>query len=200
MNSFQRPLIIEIVIGYMLKVWKSEKKITKFKSEFNAIRHGDYFEFINLIREPIPFLVSYKNGEVAIETVSNKDDCDFEGLLKSGPSMVLYFKKCFEEYGNIIDNEINNDLFYDVALFEISIRMHAKNYKLINEREDLITIIPKLCKHENISESDTILIDRGRQFLNMIKHNKNQFPSWEDGINNFILANNTLIKYKITVL
>jgi hypothetical protein len=45
----ERPLIIEVVIGYMLKVWKSQKKITKYKNEFNAIRHGDYFEFINLI-------------------------------------------------------------------------------------------------------------------------------------------------------
>ncbi|MEO0037975.1 MAG: hypothetical protein RIQ59_1186 [Bacteroidota bacterium] len=196
----ERPFIIEVVIGYMLKVWKAKKKITKFKHEFNAIRHGDYFEFINLINKPfIPF-VSYKNGILSLETESNKKDLDFEGMMKSGNSMIKFYKECIIEYGIIIDSEVSDDIFYDVALFEVSIRMHAKNYNLIEEREDLVTIIHKLCKHYNISESDTILIDKGRVFLNMIKHFKNQFPSWEKGVENFKLANQTLIKHRITVI
>lgn len=196
----ERPLIIGVVVGYMLKVWKSKKKIIKYKSEFNAIRHGDYFEFINLIKEPFTSFVSYKNGIVSLETESNKEDFDFEGLLKSGNSMLKFYKGCLQEFGDINDTEIDDNLFYEVALLEISIRMYANNYNLITEREGLITIIPKLCKHYNIPESDIILVDKGRVFLNMIKHYKNQFPTWEDGIENFKLANQTLIKYGITVI
>lgn len=196
----ERPLVIEVVIGYMLKVWKSQKKIIKYKSEFNAIRHGDYFEFINLIKEPFEPFISYKNGVISLETESNKGDCDFEGLMKSGNSMIKFYKACLQEYGYIIDNDIDDEIFYDVALFEISIRMHAKNKNLISEREDLKTIIPKLCKDNNISDSEIIQIDKGRIFLNMIKHYKNQFPTWEDGVENFKLANQILINYEITVI
>lgn len=196
----ERPLVIEVVIGYMLKVWKSQKEIIKYKSEFNAIRHGDYFEFINLIKEPFEPFVSYKNGVISLETESNKEDCDFEGLMKSGNSMLKFYKGCLQEYGLIKDDDISDNIYYEVALFEISIRMHAKNNNLITEREDLITILPKLCKHNNISESEIILIDKGRIFLNMIKHYKSQYPTWDDGIENFKLANQILIKYEITVI
>jgi hypothetical protein len=194
------PLIIGLVNGYMLKVWKAKKEITKYKSEFNAIRHGNYFEFINLIKEPISFLVINKSGVVSTDTKPNIGDCDFVGLIKSEKSMRKFLEECLKEYGDFNDNEIDDNLFYEVALFEISIRMHANNYNLITEREGLITVIPKLCKHYNIPESDIILVDKGRVFLNMIKHYKNQFPTWEDGIKNFILANQTLIKYGITVI
>lgn len=196
----EKLIIIGLVNGYMLKVWKSKKKIIKYKSEFNAIRHGDYFEFINLIKEPISFLVINKSGVVSSETKPNIEDCDFVGLIKSEKSMRKFHEECLKEYGDINDNEIDDNLFYEVALFEISIRMHANNYNLITEREDLKTIIPKLCKHNNISESEIILIDKGRIFLNMIKHFKNQFPTWEEGIENFKTANQTLIMNGITVI
>lgn len=196
----EKILIIGLVNGYMLKVWKSKKKIIKYKSEFNAIRHGDYFEFINLIKEPISPLVINKSGVVSTDTKPNIEDCDFVGLTKSKNSMIKFYEECFKEYGDINDNEIDDNLFYEVALFEISIRMHAKNHNLITKREDLKTIIPTLCKHNNIPESDMILIDKGRVFLNMIKHFKNQFATWEDGIENFKIANKILIKYGITVV
>lgn len=41
--------VIGEVIGYMLLVLKSGKDISQFKSEFNAIRHGNYDDFIKLI-------------------------------------------------------------------------------------------------------------------------------------------------------
>lgn len=196
----ERPLIIEVVIGYMLKVWKSQKKITKFKNEFNAIRHGDYFEFINLLKESFTPFVSNINGVISVETELNKDDCDFLSLLKSHNSMMKFYTECNKEYGIIIDSDIDDTLYFDVAMFEISIRMHARNHNLLTEREDLKPLIRKLCEYKNISEADAKLIDNGRIFLNMIKHNKNQFDSWEVGIENFKIANQTLEKYKITVI
>jgi hypothetical protein len=199
-NKMERPLIIEVVIGYMLKVWKSQKKITKYKNEFNAIRHGDYFGFINLIKEPFTPFVSNINGIVSIQTEINKDDCDFFGLLKSHNSMMKFYIECNKEYGIIIDSDIDDTLYFDLAMFEISIRMHARNHNLLTEREDLKPLIRKLCEYKNISEADAKLIDNGRIFLNMIKHNKNQFDSWDVGIENFKIANQTLGKYKITVI
>ncbi|WP_396145689.1 hypothetical protein [Flavobacterium sp.] len=196
----ERPLIIEVVIGYMLKVWKAQKKIIKFKNEFNAIRHGDYFEFINLLKESFTPFVSNINGVVSVETEINKDDCDFLSLLKSSNSMIKFYTECYNEYGNIIDNDIDDALYFDLALFEISIRMHSRNHNLFNEREDLSTLIVKICEYYNIPETDIKLIDKGRVFLNMIKHNKKQFDSWSDGIENFKLAKKTLEKYKITVI
>ena len=68
----EKTLIIEVVICYMLKVWKAQKKIIKFKNEFNAIRHVDYFKFVSLIREPFTPFVLYKNGVISLETESNK--------------------------------------------------------------------------------------------------------------------------------
>ena len=195
-----RPLIIEVVIGYMLKVWKSQKKITKYKNEFNAIRHGDYFEFNKLIEQPFTPFVSNRNGVVSIETEINKNDCDFFGLLKSHNSMMKFYTECNKEYGIIIDSDIDDALYFDVALFEISIRMHARNHNLLTEREDLQPLIRKLCEYKNIPEADAKLIDNGRVFLNMIKHNKNQFHSWKVGIENFKRANQMLIKYEITVI
>lgn len=196
----ERPLIIEVVIGYMLKVWKAQKKIIKFKNEFNAIRHGDYFEFINLLKESFTPFVSNINGVVSVETEINKDDCDFLSLLKSSNSMIKFYTECYNEYGNIIDNDIDDALYFDLALFEISIRMHSRNNNLFTEREDLSALIVKICEYYNIPETDIKLIDKGRIFLNMIKHNKKQFDSWSNGIENFKLANKTLEKYKITVV
>ena len=65
-------LIIEPTVGYMLKVIKSGKKITKFKSEFAAIRHGNYFDFLNLVKGPIPFLVTYNAGKITTEILQPK--------------------------------------------------------------------------------------------------------------------------------
>ena len=41
-----KKMIVEVVVGYMLKILKNGKSIKKFKSKFNAIKHGDYDCFI----------------------------------------------------------------------------------------------------------------------------------------------------------
>ena len=73
----RQVLIIEIAVGYMLKVIKSGKQITKYKNEFAAIRHGDYFNFINLVGGQLPFMVTYKSGQVYVDDQNNENDKDF---------------------------------------------------------------------------------------------------------------------------
>ena len=73
-------LTIEPTVGYMLKVIKSGQTIIKYNDEFKAIRHGNYFNFLNLVKGPIPFMVSYTNGVIRTEEYPQKEDCDFAGL------------------------------------------------------------------------------------------------------------------------
>ena len=55
---------IEVAVGYMLKVLKTNQKITEFKDEFNAIKHGDYKSFLSLIEGEIPSMVIYNGGGI----------------------------------------------------------------------------------------------------------------------------------------
>lgn len=57
-------LIIEVAVGYMLKVLKSKQKITENKDEFNAIKHGNYKIFLNLVGGGIPPMVIYHEGVI----------------------------------------------------------------------------------------------------------------------------------------
>lgn len=196
-----KKLIISVTVGYMLKVLKAHKKITGFKDEFAAIRHGDYMEFINLVKGEIPFLVVYNEGVITSGTIPpSKDDIDFELLLKAGPSLKSFYINCKTFYGEIIDNDILDETFEQAALFEINLRIHANNSKLLNQREDLINVIEKLGHFYNMSQSEIKDVQAGRHFLNMIKHNKNQFPSWTAGVNALTCAYEILNKYGLTVV
>ena len=194
--------LIEHVVGYMLKVIKSGINIKKNTKEFNAIKHGDYKCFMKLIRTPIPFMVKYVSGKITAEENNPNYDCDFEGLLKSGSALKLFYKKCFNHYGNIIDSDISDDNFAKLVTFEIAIRMHANNNLLLNKsvRTDLVDIIPILCKHKNIPLNEAEILQKGRIFLNMVKHNKAQFSSWQIGIENFEKSYHILEKYSILIV
>ena len=148
-------LTIEPTVGYMVKVIKSGQTIIKYNDEFKAIRHGNYFNFLNLVKGPIPFMVSYTNGVIRTEEYPQKEDCDFAGLLKIEPSLVIFYKKCFAEYGLITDTYISDDEFGKVVLFELSLRMHSNNNTLLNERKHLIKVIDKLNRFKSFSTSDT---------------------------------------------
>ena len=193
-------LIIEVAVGYMLKVIKAGKPITNYKTEFAAIRHGDYFEFINLIKGPLPFMVTYKEGDVFIDDKNNPDDIDFAGLLKAGQSLKIFYENCINVYGEIIDNDIPDILYCKLASFEISLRMHANNKKLISKREELVGVIDSVGKHHKLTDAEMKALQLGRRFLNMIKHHKGQFQTWQDGINVFNMALNILKEYKLTIL
>jgi hypothetical protein len=179
--------IMEHVVGYMLKVLKSAKEITDYKNEFNAIRHGDYAEFLKLVNGSLPMMIKWNNGIITDESNNPNYDCDFEGLYKSGPSLKLFYTNCFKLYGEIHDTDIPNEIYHKIVVFEIAIRMHANNHKLLSktERTDLIHVIDLLCEHNSMSVEETSLIQEGRMFLNKVKHNSKSNYNWEEGILKF---------------
>ena len=60
-------LMVEVAVGFMLKVLKTNQKLTEFKDEFNAIKHGDYKTFLSLIDGEIPLMVIYNGGGIRAE-------------------------------------------------------------------------------------------------------------------------------------
>ena len=179
---------------------KAKLPLTKFRNEFVSIRHGNYYDFINLVKGVIPFIVEYKDGRITTGNSIQKDDCDFGSLLKAGPSLLLFYENCKKIYGNINDEDINDEIYGKVVLFEIGLRMHANNNKLLDEKEDLVNVIKKLCKFKDFSEIEISNLHKGRIFLNMIKHNKNQFPSWSSGIIAFEDAYEVVIRNHLSVI
>ena len=182
--------IMEHVVGYMLKVLKSGKAITNYKGEFDAIRHGDYKTFLELIEAPIPTVIKYNAGIVYTDVSNPNYDCDFEGLYKSGPSLKKFYHNCHMFYGDIIDSVFDDSIFQKLVVFEIALRMHANNHNLLSktERTDLILVIELLCEHHLMSTEETNLIQEGRKFLNKVKHHANRKYSWEDGCLKFEVA------------
>lgn len=201
-------LIIEPVVGYMLKVMKSGVDITKFKDEFSAIRHGNYDDFLDLVKGSRPPMVVWQEGIIYNQdNVSQKTHCDFVALVLSGPSLHKFFNDCINEYGDkylINDDDISNEVYGKVVLFEIGLRMHANNRKLIGINEKLVNVIDKLSRHHNISKEDTDKLQKGRQFINDIKHHndlgyKRKFKSWTDGVNIFEEAYGILQKHNLII-
>lgn len=193
-------LIIAKTVGYMLKAMKLKEDTSLFPKEFASIRHGNYFEFTEIIKGEIPTVVVYNKGEIQVNKKITKEEIDFVGLIKSGPSLLQFHEKCLSEYGKLVDKDIPDEIYEKVALFEISLRMHSNNENLINSKEDLIEVILKLSKSKKILNNQVEKLQNGRRFLNMIKHPKNQFPSWSDGINAFNEAYSICQKYSLTVI
>ena len=192
--------VISVVVGYMLKVLKSGKEIQDYKKEFDAIRHGDYVKFIDLVKGPMPFIVTYNAGTITSGYLPpQKDNIDFALLLKSAPSCKIFYSSCLVAYGPIEDFDISDEIYEMLALFEISLRMHASNNKLITVDDVLDTVISKLGVFKNIPADDIAKIHLGRKFLNMVKHNRSQFASWSEGISAFKIAFEILEQYKLSV-
>ena len=195
-------LTIEVAVGYMLKVLKTNQKVTEFKDEFNAIKHGDYKSFLSLIGGEIPSMVIYNGGKIRAEENNPKYDFDFEGLLKSGPSLQIFLKKCFLVYGNIEDPDIPDLIYHKVVVFEIALRMHANNNNLLDKtkQEDIINVISILSKFKNLTQEEEDKLQKARSFTNMSKHFKKQYPSWEEGIKHFLEGFEVLEKYQILIV
>lgn len=191
--------IIAVVVGYMLKVLKSGKEISEYKKEFNAIRHGDFIRFINLVKGPIPFMVTYNEGVITSGNIPpQEDNIAFELLLKSGPSLKIFYANCLLVYGSINDPDVTDEMYEMLAIFEISLRIHASNNKLITVNDLLVTVIDKLGAFKSMPLIDIDKIHLGRRFLNMVKHNKDQFPTLAEGIFSFKIAYEILNQYRLT--
>ena len=191
--------MIEVVVGYMLKVMKSNRPIIKHREAFNKIRHGDYDNFIKVVNGTIPPIVIYKNGVIKNSYTSQQVDFDFAGLICSGPSLVKFHNDCLTEYGLIKDEDIADDIFEKIVLFELSIRMHANNSKLLNYKDVLEVAINKLSEFKGLNNEDTKQLHNGRIFLNGVKRNKSKFPSWSEGIIEFQMAYEILVTNKLTI-
>ncbi|TLP79209.1 hypothetical protein [Maribacter sp. ACAM166] len=193
-------LIIAKTVGYMLKAMKLKEDTSLFRKEFASIRHGNYFEFTELIKGEIPTVVVYNKGDVQVNNKLTRDEIDFVGLIKSGPCMLKFHENCLCQFGKLVDNDISDEIYEMVALFEISLRMHANNNNLINYQEDLIDVIFKLSKSKKLPNNLVKKLQNGSRFLNMIKHPKNQFPSWNDGIIAFNEAYFFCLKHSLTII
>jgi len=193
-------LIIEFAVGYMLKVLKSSVKITEYKTEFAAIRHGNYFEFINLVEGELPFMVTNREGQVYIDDQNNPDDVDFAGLIKAGSSLKRFYENCIEFYGEIKDSDVSDLAYCKLASFEISLRMHSNNHHLTDKSSELKKVIDAVGSHFKLSDSEIKNLQAGRRFLNMVKHFKKQFKSWDDGIIALQLALQVLSDHKLTIV
>ena len=194
-------LIIEYTVGFMLKVLKNGFDTTPFKNEFNAIRHGDYAAFIKYVGEETPFMVIFSNGQIRKEENNPNYEFDFEGLIKSGPSLKKFLIACQKHYGQIKDNDLNEKIFQRCAVFEIAIRMHANNANLLskNERTKLEKVIDLLCTHKGIEKSESDLLHEGRKFINKIKHHKIGAYNWREEVLKFEKAFQVLEKWEILV-
>ena len=53
---------------------------------------------------------------------------------------------------------------------------------------------------KNISQADNDELQKGRVFINMLKHFKNQFPTWSDGISAFTKAYEIIEKHEFTII
>ena len=183
-------LIIAHTVAYMLKVMKNGIPITVNKAAFAAIRHGNYDQFGTLLPVEPEFMIVYNAGEVKTNPteINQKDDGDFVGLMKSGNGMKKFYQECLTEYGEIDDPDISDEVYRDVVLFEIGLRMHANNADLQTTGRDFEKVIDALADHFKLSDQDRKHFHEGRRFLNMIKHNKGQFPNYHEGMRAFSIA------------
>ena len=193
-------LIFDVVVGYMLKVIKSGNKIIKFKNEFNAIKHGDYGCFINLLQIGIPNNVAVSiDGEIIpTEKQLLTKNCDYLLLILWGPSLNEFYLQCKKEYGAIIDNDLTDEDFEKLSNFEMVLRLFVNNTFIINDRIDLINVINLLCNDIGIPQYEIEIIQKGRKFLNMVKGHKLKFSNYQEGLNYFLRALSILEKHHIT--
>ncbi|UGS20386.1 hypothetical protein [Flavobacterium cyclinae] len=189
-------LLIEVVVGYMYKVQKNKLDTSKFKEEFAAIRHGNYLQFFNLIGKPIDFIVSNDNGAVSTSVIIEENEATLIALNKVGESLKDFFKRARYEFGVINDIDLTDEVFEKAALFELSLRMHSNDKRLINKEINFVDIINSL----NISDLDKEVFHDGRKFINYIKRPEKLKYSWNEGVLIFNKAFELMIEKKMTII
>jgi hypothetical protein len=197
----EKKIIYDVVVGYMLKVIKSGTKISKFQKEFDAIKHGDYVCFINLIGVGIAKDITFYQEGTIIPSENQMDskNVDFLFLMLSSISFRKFYEKCYQEYGEIIDTELTDIDFENLANFEMILRMFYNNIFVNEGRMTLFDIINILFTEKNIPINEIEIVQKGRDFLNMVKGHKAKFSSIKEGLITFSEALAILKKYKITI-
>ena len=195
-------LIYDFVVGYMLKVIKSGIAITKYKNEFNAVKHGDYVCFIELLNVGYPNDITVsKDGEIiASERQIEMKNADFLFLLLASTALKEFYKKCYAEFGEINDADLSDTDFENLANFEMVLRMFANNQFVIENRITLVEVINLVCHDLSIPDHEINLIQKGREFLNMVKGHKANFSSYTEGLIAFSKSLEVLKKYEIVVI
>lgn len=190
-------MVIEVVVGYMLKCLKNNIDISKYKDEFSSIRHGDYDKFISLINVGSTPMVFYNAGDIKTEGLTHKNTCDFGGILLAGKALKEFYYKCVNDFGVFLDNSISDLSYEKLVFFEISLRLHANNNN-IGER-DLNNIINNIGSFFNLEVNEINSLHDCRKLLNNVKHkpNKINVMSVESIIEN---AFNVIDKYKLKIL
>jgi hypothetical protein len=191
---------VQVTIGYLYKVLKNGKDTSKFKEEFEAIRHGDYETFLSLIGDKIDFIVSYNNGVISNDVNIREDDSDFARLIKSGSSLNTFVKICIEEFGKIDDCDLTNLDFERLALFELSLKMHRNNNAPRENKLRLENVINHLQIIKNLSDSEIKILHQGRKFLNKVKHPEKMKSDWKAELIVFNSAYNILLQKQLTII
>ncbi|MBZ9651594.1 hypothetical protein [Psychroflexus montanilacus] len=192
-------LIIQSVVGYMYKVLKNELDTSDFKSEFSAIRHGDYYDFITSIGKEIDFIVVYNKGRIEKETNIKENDIDYVGLIKSGESLREFYKKCYFKFGEINDSDLSDIYFEKAALYELSLRMQLNNKRLTKNRVTLENVINRISELKKLTDLETTMLHKGRKFLNFIKRPEKLKSDWNTVSSDFDKAYSILVSKKLTI-
>lgn len=190
-------LLISACGGYLLKLAKNGYDMSNFKNEFDALRHGNYDKFFDLMKVPEAFMLEMgDNGIIRTTGFSQKNgDGDFVMIIKIAPGIKTLYQKFHSMYGDVHDVDISDETYRLSFVFETSLRMHAK----IDSWTKLVDIIDEISKLNNLSSTDTMKLHDGRKFLNKIKHeNKRKKYDYNKGSNNIrdaysVLYNNKLI-------
>jgi hypothetical protein len=183
----------------MYKVLKNNLDTSDFKNEFAAIRHGDYFDFIKLIGKKIDFIVVYNSGLINNDVNIKKDDIDYVGLIKSGESLIEFYKKCYLKFGDINDTDLP-DLYFEKAIkFELGLRMHLNNKRLKKERKTLENVINEVSILKRLTDLETEKLHKGRKFLNFIKRPEKLKSDWKTVSSDFDNAYSILIDKGLTI-
>jgi hypothetical protein len=193
-------LIYDKVVGYVLKVIKSGVNISEFKDSFNAIKHGDYVCFIELLNTSIPENISVNKigkGKISLDEQLKQKNVDFLFLLLSSKSLMKFYQECYLIYGEIIDNDLTDNDFENLANFEMVLRMFFNNEFSYDKRVTLIDIINVYLNHIGASKAEIRKVQEGRTFLNMVKGHKAKFKSYREGLFLFNESLEVLKKYKV---